>query len=61
MTLPFLIGQRVIVGGSLGKVVMPEREDCPNTPSDIWVYVESRGFASRYSVSNIQPLPGGQL
>lgn len=57
----FIVGQRVLVEGCIGTVVRPERDDSPNTESDIWVRNPSRGYASRYSTQNIQPLPNGQL
>lgn len=58
----FLIGQRVIIANSaIGTVVKPERADLPNTDTQVWVFSPEKGYASRYAVYNIKPLPGGQL
>lgn len=58
----FMIGQRVILNNNvIGTVVRPERKDLPNTDDQIWVMNPERGYASRYSICNIKPLPNGQL
>jgi hypothetical protein len=57
----FMVGQRVLIGGCIGTVVRPENNSLPNTDTQIWVMNPLRGFASRYSVDNIKPLPNGQL
>ncbi len=58
----YLIGQRVILNGDeIGTVVKPERADLPNTDKSIWVHAPSKGYASRYAIHNVKPLPNGQL
>jgi hypothetical protein len=58
----FLIGQRVILNSNeVGTVVKPEKPDLPNTAWDVWVFSPSNGYASRYAVHNVKPLPNGQL
>lgn len=62
MTCPFMVGQRVLLNNTeIGTVVAPERKDTPNTDKDVWVFSPTRKYASRYSVNNVKPLPGGQL
>jgi hypothetical protein len=53
----FMIGQRVIVGNEIGRVVPPEHRNMDG----VWVFLESRGYASCYAEWNVKPLPGGQL
>lgn len=50
-TLSYHIGQKVNNGG--GEIVEPERADMPNTANQVWVYIYSRGFASRYDIHNV--------
>lgn len=53
----YLINQRVICNKEIGKVVKPEND----YGNGIWVYLESRGFASCYDPHNVKPLPNGEL
>ena len=58
----YLIGQRVILGGNeIGTLVPSENKDLPNTDREMWVFSPIKGYASRYALSNFQPLPYGQL
>jgi hypothetical protein len=58
----YFIGQRVLIYGDvIGTVTAPERKDLPNTSDNLWVMNPEKGYASRYSASNISPLPNGQL
>lgn len=58
----YLIGQRVILNGvEIGTVCAPRNNALPNTDTEVWVHSPSRGFANRYAVRSVQPLPGGQL
>lgn len=60
--MSFMIGQRVILNErEIGTVVQPENAKLPNTDTQVWVFSPSRGYASRYAVHNIKPLPNGQL
>jgi hypothetical protein len=62
VNMPYFIGQRVLIYGNvIGTVTAPERKDMPNTSTDLWVMNPERGYALRYSVSNISSLPNGQL
>ncbi len=59
---PYLVGQQVLLGKrEIGTIVAPERADLPNTAEDMWVFSPIRGYASRYNVLNIEPLPEGQF
>ena len=52
----FLIGQKVVIcGKAIGKVVMPENKNLPNTDEDIWVDSPIHGGAFRFSAANIKP------
>lgn len=53
----YFINQRVICDKEIGKVVKPEND----YGNGIWVFLESRGFASCYDQNNIKPLPNGEL
>ena len=62
MNTKYLIGQRVLLNNTeIGTIVKPERKDAPNTDKKMWVHAPSKGYASRYDVCNIKPLPGGQV
>lgn len=53
----YFINQRVILNKEIGKVVKPEND----YGNGIWVFLESRGFASCYDPNNIKPLPNEEL
>ena len=57
----YLIGQRVVLGCEIGTIVPAENKDLPNTDKEMWVFSLSKGYASRYAIDNIKPLPNGQL
>ena len=59
----YIIGQRVILtqkGGikEIGKVV---RSETGRTNFGVWVFSPSRGYASDYALTSVEPLPNGQL
>jgi len=59
----YLIGQRVILSGQggvkeIGKVVPSETGE---TSFGVWVFSPTKGYASDYSVTSVEPLPNGQL
>ncbi|MBW1672115.1 MAG: hypothetical protein JRJ45_00465 [Deltaproteobacteria bacterium] len=58
----FMIGQRVILSGQggvkeIGTVVPSE----PGITNGAWVYSPTKKYASDYDLTNIEPLPNGQL
>lgn len=56
----YKIGQRVVLNGcEIGTVVAAE--DGKPASFGIWVFSPSRGYASDYDLSNVKPLPDGQL
>lgn len=59
--MSYLLGQRVLLGNEICTTVKSENPELPNTDKELWVFVPSRGYASRYAIGNIQPLPNGQL
>lgn len=62
MTTKFMIGQRVILTGKGGVkeigVVVPSETGVTH---GVWVLSPTRGYASDYAESSIEPLPEGQL
>lgn len=55
----FLIGQRVLIYGSvIGTVVKPENS---SITTGVWVFNPEKGYASCYAECNISALPNGQL
>lgn len=54
-----MIGQRVICCGEICTVVAPPKGQREHFGK--WVFVPSKGYASDYSLGNIEPLPNGQL
>jgi len=53
----YLIGQRVIVNDRLIATVIFRRD---KSPHELWVRLPD-GVERYYALSNIKPLPGGQL
>ena len=55
----YLIGQRVILNGEeIGVVV---KSETGRTTFGVWVFSPSKGYASDYALTSVEPLPGGQL
>ncbi len=56
----YLMGQRVIVGGSeIGVITTAPREY--QGDGKLWVWRPAHGYKSWFDPSNVKPLPGGQL
>ena len=59
--MSYLLGQRVILHSEICTTVKSENPELPNTDKELWVFVPSQGYASRYDTDNIHPLPNGQV